>query len=561
MQYRLRRHDGAYHWIDDIGIPRYARDGTFLGYIGSCSDITHLREAEAATQEGERRLRFALEAAKMGTFEVDIAATRALIDAQEARLLGLPADTQSVSVDEMRKRIPFEDLQASDAKQSRLTDGAQAYHHEFRLLMPDGSERWLSGHADIRFNRIFGVNFDITERKRAEEALRDSEARLRIATNGTGLGVFEWDPETDHAVWENDRLYEIFGRIHAEGPVSKRHFVDNYLHPGDVHTFENALNEARRTGGPFDVVCRIKWKDGSRRWLRIHGRFAVVVKGGSSRLVGVVADITSSKRLERRAERNSQRLATVQEKERRNIAQELHNSTVQHLVAAGLCLTLVKPKSPTPGEATALWSSLESSLDEAMKELRTFSYLLHPPAMGARTLRSTVEEYVAGLASRSGLNIELRLNSKVEMLPLPMKRLLFRIVQAALANVYRHALASQTSVEFRWIGTGLHLTITDNGRGLERRAPLRPGVGLRGIGARLDDVGGNFRIIQIKPHGTMVHAVIPVGNDLREASRGTANLDWSRDCPDHGLACPREGEIADCSMRDQFRCKLGPLST
>jgi PAS domain S-box-containing protein len=552
FQYRLRRWDGAYRWIDDAGIPRYARDGTFMGYIGSCTDITHLRETEDAQQEGELRLRLALDAAKMGTFEADIAGTQALLDDQEARLLGLPHGTRAVSVNELRKRIPLEDLQANDVKHRRLTEGAEAYHHEFRLRMPDGSERWLSGHADVRCNRIFGVNLDITERKRAEATLRASEARLRIATSGAGLGVFEWDLDAGHAVWENERMYEIFGRTRGEGALTKQQFVDNCLLPDDVHKFETALEEAKRTGGNFDVMCRIKRQDGSRRWLRINGKFAAPIEGSALRFTGVVADISLGKQLERRAARIAQRQATIQENERRHIAQELHDSTVQHLVAASLSLMTLRPPTPLRGEKADSWRNLEMSLDEAVKELRTFSYMLHPPALRARTLRSILEEYLAGLATRSGLDTRLRLNSKVEKLSHPIRRSLFRIVQAALANVYRHASATRTTVELRWIGAGLHLAITDNGRGLERGAPLRPGVGIRGIRARLEEVGGRFRIVRTKPHGTIVHVVIPVDDDHWQASQGAT--DWRRDCPDQGLACPRDPE--DCPMRHQFRCKI-----
>src|SRR5262245_58410175 len=219
MEYRLRGCDGAYHWIEDIGIPRHARDGTFLGYIGSCTDVTHLKATEAALRESELRLRFALEAAQMGTFEADIAATEAIIDAQEARLLGLPEGTCVASAEKLRRCIPLDDLNASDAKRRRLTEHGEAYHHEFRFRMPDGSERWLSGHADVRGNRIFGVNFDITERKLAEVQLRESEARLRVATSAASLGVFERDLKADRTVWLNDRMYEIFGRSRVDGPL------------------------------------------------------------------------------------------------------------------------------------------------------------------------------------------------------------------------------------------------------------------------------------------------------------------------------------------------------
>src|SRR5262249_23476743 len=153
---------------------------------------------------------------------------------QEACLLDLPEDTRVVSIDELRKRIPLEDLMASDVKQKRLTEAGEPYHHEFRIRLRDGSERWLSAYADLRDNRVFGINFDITDRKRADIARQESEARLRIATSGAALGVFEWHPTTDQAIWENDRIYEIFRRSRADGALSKQQFIAQCLHPDDV---------------------------------------------------------------------------------------------------------------------------------------------------------------------------------------------------------------------------------------------------------------------------------------------------------------------------------------
>ena len=169
--HRIVRADGAVRWVSIHGRRHYrntANGRQAMRSIGTVVDITHLKETEAALRASELRLRLALEAAQMGTFEADVGGSQATIDAQEAHLLGLPAETRLVSADELRARIPVEDLQASDAKQKRLTENGEAYHHEFRLRMPDGSERWLCAYAAIRSNRIFGVNFDVTERKGAE---------------------------------------------------------------------------------------------------------------------------------------------------------------------------------------------------------------------------------------------------------------------------------------------------------------------------------------------------------------------------------------------------------
>ena len=165
-------------------------------------------------------------------------------------------------------------------------------------------------------------------------------------------------------------------------------------------------------------------------------------------------------------------------------------------------------------------------MEEALKELRTFSYLMHPPALHADGLRSTIRQYIDGYANRSGLTVKLRSSPKVDKLPFRMQRSLFRIVQEALANVHRHASASHVSVDLRWIAGRLHLIVTDNGRGAEGMseqeggAPFRPGVGIYGIRARARQFGGDLKI-RTGPHGTRIHAVVPIGHARR---RKTSSL-------------------------------------
>jgi PAS domain S-box-containing protein len=527
--HRIVRRDGTVRWVSIQGRRHYretAQGWQVVRSVGTVIDVTHLKETEAALRESELRLRLALEAAQMGTFEADIGGSQAIIDAQEAHLLGLPEQTRLVSADELRARIPFEDLQASDAKKERLEQHDEAYHHEFRLRMPDGSERWLSAYAAIKANRVFGVNFDVTLRKQAELALRESEERLRIATSSAALGVFESDVKADRTVWVNDRMYEIFGRSRADGSLTRQEFLQDYLHPDDAHALEDARQEAMRSGGNLHAVCRIRQTRGVQRWVQIDGAYEFDDQGEPSRFFGVMADITERKTLEQEAEELSERLVNLQEEERQRIAQELHDSTAQHLVAANLNLMSLRAKAGKDREEIELWEEVETSMEEALKELRTFSYLMNPPTLQADGLRATLHQYIEGYASRSGLTVRFRSSSSVDDLPFRLQRSLFRIVQEALANVHRHASASQVSVELRRISGRLHLLVVDNGRNAADTAPhegrdvLQQGVGIRGIRARVRQFGGDLRI-RMGAGGTTVHAMVPVGHARR---RRAANV-------------------------------------
>ena len=145
---------------------------------------------------------------------------------------------------------------------------------------------------------------------------------------------------------------------------------------------------------------------------------------------------------------------------------------------------------------------------------------MHPPTLQVDGLRSTIRQYIDGYANRSGLAVKLRASPKVDKLPFGMQRSLLRIVQEALANVHRHASASRVSVDIRQIAGRLHLTITDNGRGLEAvpeyegGASFRPGVGILGIKARVRQFGGDLKI-QTGSRGTRIYAVVPVRHTHR----------------------------------------------
>jgi PAS domain S-box-containing protein len=153
--------------------------------------------------------------------------------------------------------------------------------------------------ANIRLSdeTHIGIGIDMRGRRAADLELRESRERLRLATEAAGLGVFEWHIATDRAVWENPRMYEIFGRTAEEGPLSKAEFVRRVIHPDDAAEFERQLAAAAMSEAPWRTTVRTRAADGSLRSLEALGAF-VFNEGQPQRLVGVVADVTDRVRIE-----------------------------------------------------------------------------------------------------------------------------------------------------------------------------------------------------------------------------------------------------------------------
>ena len=227
----------------------------------------------------------------------------------------------------------------------------------------------------------------------------------------------------------------------------------------------------------------------------------------------------------------SGQLLALQEEERQRIARELHDSTAQHLVAANLGLAnLEGTVSQIPAGRRAL-AEVEGLLTEALRELRVFTYLLHPPNLANDGLQATLRDFAEGFAGRTGLVARIRIPEEVDDLPPEFQRAILRVVQEALTNVHRHADASHVSVKARIRSGRLVVCIRDNGHGMV--GPARPdgsirlGVGVAGMRARLEQFGGSLRI-RTGRGGTSVVAMVPVSAAAGWASprAGRLRLPW-----------------------------------
>jgi len=211
----------------------------------------------------------------------------------------------------------------------------------------------------------------------------------------------------------------------------------------------------------------------------------------------------------------SSRLLSLQDSERRRIARELHDSLGQYLVGLKLNVDMLRQ---TPGREE-LWSEAEVLMQQCISEVRTLSYLLHPPTMDAAGFASAALWYVEGFGQRSGLQVTLDVPNDLGRLPDAIELALFRVLQETLTNVHRHSGAMAADIMIQGDAERVVLEVRDNGRGISPELLARflatgegMGVGLAGIGERVRELGGKLRL-ESDGNGTLVQVTIPVHTD------------------------------------------------
>ena len=231
----------------------------------------------------------------------------------------------------------------------------------------------------------------------------------------------------------------------------------------------------------------------------------------------VTRDVTERRTYEEALRELSGRLLRLQDEERRRMARELHDSTAQTLAALSLNLALVKQRTgelDDPRTAKALAESMELA-DQASREIRTLSYLLHPPMLDEVGLAHALRWYADGFANRTGIKTDAYLSPELHRLPADVETALFRIAQECLTNIHRHSGSPTATVLLTATSGGIALKVTDQGQGVPDDVthegcgdPAALGVGIRGMRERVRQLGGRLDLKNGHP-GTIVEVVLP----------------------------------------------------
>jgi two-component system, NarL family, sensor kinase len=212
----------------------------------------------------------------------------------------------------------------------------------------------------------------------------------------------------------------------------------------------------------------------------------------------------------------SQRLLKVQDEERRRVARDLHDSTGQTLTALKMSVAALEEELKENQCTSDVLSEIAALADQALQEIRTTSYLLHPPLLDEAGFNSAAQWYVDGFGKRSGIKVNLDLATIRERLPITIETALFRVLQESLTNVHRHSGTLEVSVRFQYQAEKVVLEIRDYGRGIPREllrrlreASAETGVGLAGMRERLNELNGKLEI-ESDGHGTSLRATVPL---------------------------------------------------
>jgi len=496
-----------------------AQDYLIKGQVNSqwlCRAILYAVERmqrKEALRRSEQRYRLLYEKCLAGVYRT--AQDDRIMDCNEAfaKVLGYASPEEILA---RPARDLYFDPREREAFIARIRAEKTLSDLELCLKRKDGSPVWVLVSENLVEGEaggppfILGTIIDITRRKEAEEALRQSESHLRA--------IVEAEPECVAKVASNGDLLQMnpagLAMIEADSFAEVRgKSVLPLIAPAHRAAFK-AFLRAVSSGNKANLEFEMVGLKGTRRWAESYA-VPIADETRPNSVLAVMRDLTERKQAEKALRGLSTRLLQFQDEERRRVARELHDAIGQNLVGLVTNLTVVHRSAGRihPKARQALTGSLEVA-ERCLKEMRTLSYLLHPPLLDEDGLPSALAWYADGFAERSGIKIDLKVSPNFGRLPQEVETTLFRVVQESLTNVHRHSKSPIASIRLSRRSTGVKLEIRDKGQGMPAKV-LRSGnpngqlgVGIMGMRERARQLGGRLEIASSR-RGTTVRLVIP----------------------------------------------------
>ena len=508
-----------------------------------------LAQAVASLTKTEALLRHTVDVADIGIFERDHVADAVYFSTTLRKIIDLPEDRQN-RVGDFLSKIHTDDREIVNLARRRARDpaGDGRLLYECRVVRRDGSIGWILNRAQTFFDgtgdarkpvRTLGAVLDITERMRAEEALRASEERLQHALAVGQMGTWERDLRSGEMTWD-DRDFEIFG-IAKDRAISLDLFLA-HVHPADLPILKEAISRSERDGQDYKCEYRFLRPDGMMIWLGGYGGLRRDRNGTPTHIAGINFDVTQRKaaeealrnlneQLDRRVAQRTQELAEsrarlralvaeltmTEERERRRLAVDLHDTLAQSLAVVNLYLWRVRELLGDQAHGASfkeVLGNLDKTVDDSIKYTRSLIAELSPPVLYDLGLPAAFR-WLGEQMGRHGLRVEVDGPADGFSLAQDDAVFLFQCARELLWNVVKHGFTDRATLAYGRDGDRVSLAVTDDGKGFDAQTVRANGdgrshFGLFSIHERVELRGGAVEINSTPGAGTWVLIVLPM---------------------------------------------------
>ena len=529
IEARWRRRDGSWHTLQTRRVVERDGKGEPVAFLGVAFDASERVEAARRAHELGRRFDLATRTAGIGYWSIERGAERAQWSDALRAMHGLAAEQPVPTLAEWLQHFVHADDRTQ--VQQRFLDWTRrgdSVELEFRLCRADGSVRDVVTHSRVEGDParplLFGIAIDLTERRRADMALRQAAERAALAARGAGLGTWELDQRTGRSIWD-EQMWRLRGREpRAESPTQQEWMC--FVHPDDVQATEQRIDQIAASEQTANHEFRVVWPDGSVRWIASRSAPVRDEHGCVQRRIGVNWDITDARNAEVARRERELALRESQAKSR-FLARMSHELRTPLNAVLGFSQLLIADEADPGGERARRLAHIRSAgehllaliddvLDLASLESGEVRIALAPVAL--QPLVETTLPLLEPLCRERGVTVH---TGDLSTLPLADPVRLRQVLLNLLSNAVKYNRpGGRVSVEGLRRGGGVVIRVADTGRGmndgqlrrlfepfnrlgLETEGIAGTGIGLAIVKSLVERMGGSVHVDSTPGAGTL----------------------------------------------------------
>ncbi len=510
-EFRVVCSDGTVRWITANGSFYYTVNGRAKRMLGMAVDITERKRSEEKLRESEERLAGIVSSAMDAIIVIDEEQRIVLFNTAAENIFRCKADEViETTVDHLiPQRFRHEHTGnilhfAESGVTNRKMDGSWALRATGEEFPIDASISQIETVGKKLFTIIIR---DVTESRRSEEAVHESEERFRLVANTAPVLIWMSGP---------DKLCNYFNQPWLEftGRSIETELGNGWtegVHPEDLKICLGAHYSTFDRREAFEMEYRLRRNDGEYRWVSDIGVPRFNPDGSFAGYIGSCIDITERKMVQEAWAGLSGRLIDAQEEERKRIAREIHDDYAQQLAMVLIDLEgLAEEVGDSPVGAAQRFHKIWNQISELGADLHSLSHRLHSSTLESLGLVAGVKAFCEEFAEQKELRVDFIHGNVPRGIPAEVALCLFRITQEGLRNIKRHSGVERAEVHLEVSGEDLHLSVVDRGKGFDvNNLSAQNGIGLRSMEERLRSLGGHLEVNSRPTEGTRIDAWLP----------------------------------------------------